>query len=119
MFKSVEMFQQLGKQQMEAAAASAAALSNGVQQIFAESTELSKKSVETGTDAFQNLLASKSFDRALQVQMDYARTAYDSMVASSSKLGSIVSSTAQGMVKPLEGTFQRLQDAARTTTTAA
>jgi hypothetical protein len=118
MFKSVEAFQQFSTQQMEAAAASATALTNGMQQIFAETTALSKKTVETGTDALQSLISSPSVDRAFQVQIEFAKTALDSMVAGSSRLGSIVSATAQDMVRPLEGAFQRAQAAARPATTA-
>lgn len=113
MFKSVDEFQKFNAEQMEAATRSATALSQGVQQIFAETTALSKKSVETGTDAFQNLLASRSFDRVIQVQMDYAKTAYESMLAGSSKIGGIMSATAQDMVKPLEGAFGRMQNSVR------
>jgi hypothetical protein len=118
MFKSVEALQQFSIGQMEAAAASVTALSQGVQQVFAETTELSKTTIETGTDAFQSLLASRSLDRVIQVQMDFAKTAYDSMVAGSSKLGAIVSATAQDMVRPLEGSFERMQNAARNVTVA-
>lgn len=113
MFKSVDEFQKFSAEQMEAASRSATALSQGAQQIFAETTALSKKSVETGTDAFQSLMASRSFDRVLQVQMDFAKSAYESMLAGSSKIGGIMTATAQDMVKPLEGAYARMQDTAR------
>ena len=113
MFKSVDEFQRFSAEQMEAATRSATALGQGVQQIFSETSAMSKQSVETGTDAFQSLMASRSFDRLIQVQMDYAKTAYESMLAGSSKIGGIMSATAQDMVKPLEGAFARMQDTVR------
>ena len=113
MFKSIEEFQKFSAEQMEAASQSASVLTQGVQQLFSETTALSRRTVETGTEAFQNLLASRSFDRAMQVQMDYAKSAYDSMVSGSSKIGGIVSTTAQEMAKPLEGAFSKMQGASR------
>jgi hypothetical protein len=113
MFKSVEEFQKFSAEQMEAATQSASVLSQGMQQLFAETSGLSKKTVETGTDAFQNLLASRSFDRLMQVQMDFAKSSYDSMVSGSTRIGGIMASTAQEMFKPLEGAFGKMQSSAR------
>ena len=113
MFKSIEEFQKFTAEQMEAATQSANVLTQGAQQLFSETTALSRKTVETGTDAFQSLLASRSFDRAIQVQMEFAKSAYDSMVSGSSKIGGIMSTTAQEMVKPLEGAFTKMQDSTR------
>lgn len=113
MFKSIEDFQKFSAGQMEAAAYSATVFTQGVQQLFSETTALSRKSVETGTEAFQSLLASRSIDRAVQVQLDFVKSAYDGMVSGSSTIGGIVSSTAQGMVKPLESAFAKMQNAAR------
>ena len=110
MFKSVEDFQKFSKDQLEAATQSATALGHGVQQLLTETTELSKKSIETGTDAFQSLMASRSMDRAIQVQMEFARTAYDSMMAGSHKFNGILSATAQEMFKPIEGAFHKIKD---------
>ena len=113
MFKSVEEFQKFSAGQMEAAAQSASVLTQGLQQLFAETTGFSKKTVETGTDAFQNLMASRSFDRAVEVQMNFAKSTYDSMVSGSTKIGGIMSTTAQDLFKPLEGAFTKMQDTAR------
>lgn len=113
MFKSVDEFQKFSTEQMDAASRSATALSEGVQQIFTETTALSRTSVEAGTAAFQSLLASRSFDRVMQVQMDFAKSAYESMMAGSTRIGGIMSATAQDMAKPLEGAFARMQGTVR------
>jgi hypothetical protein len=118
MFKSMDAFQKFSMDQFAAATASVTALTNGMQQMLAETTELSKRTVETGTDAFQHLLATRTLDGALQVQMSFAKTALEGMVAGSSKLGSIVTTTTQDMVRPLETAFTRMGDATRTATTA-
>lgn len=113
MFKSFEDLQKFSAEQIEAATQSVTILAQGVQQVFSETTALSRQTVETGSDAFQNLLGSRSFDRAVKVQIDYARSAYTTMASGSSKIGGIVTATAQDMVKPLEGAFARMQGAPR------
>ncbi len=112
MFKSVEDFQKFSQEQVEAATQSATAFSAGIQQLFAATTELSKKNIETGRGALQDLMESKSVDRALQVQIDFAKTAFDGVVAGTSNLTGIVSSTAQDVFKPFEGVFAKVKEAA-------
>jgi phasin family protein len=113
MFKSIEDLQKFSKEQFDAAAQSATAFSNGFQQLLAETTEFSKKSFETNTDAVQKLFGSRSVDRAFQVHMDYTKAAYESMIAESSKISGIMSSTAQDVFKPLEGVLAQVQNAVR------
>ncbi len=100
MFKTIEDFQKFSKDQFEAATQSATALSNGMQQIVAEATDFSKKSFETGTDAMQKLFGIKSFESAIQLQMDFAKAAYESAVSEATKIGGIVTTTTQDVLKP-------------------
>lgn len=113
MFKTIEDFQKFSKDQFDAATQSATALSNGVQQIVAEATDFSKKSLETNTDAMQKLFGIKSFEGAIQIQMDYAKAAYDSAVSEATKIGGIVTATTQDVFKPLESIIAQAQGAAR------
>ena len=72
MFKTVDDMPMLGKSQIEAATASAAAVSRGFQQIAAEASDFSKKSMEDGSAAITRLLGVKSLDAVIQVQTEYA-----------------------------------------------
>ena len=113
MFKTVEDFQTFSKGQFEAATQSATALSNGMQQIVAEATDFSKKSFETGSDVLQKLFGTRSIESAMQIQIDYAKASYESAVNEASKIGGIVQTTAQDVLKPLEGMMAQVQGAAR------
>ena len=113
MFKTIEDFQKFSKDQFDAATQSATALSNGVQQIVAEASDYSKKSFETSTDLMQKLFGTKSFETAIQIQMDYAKSAYESAVSEATKIGGIVTTTTQDVLKPIEAIVSQAQGAAR------
>ena len=105
MFKTVEDMQKLGKSQIEAATASVAAVSRGFQQIAAETSDFSKKSMEDGSAAVTRLLGVKSLDAAVQVQTDYAKTSYASLMAQSAKVGEMLTAVGQDAFKPFESSF--------------
>ena len=114
MFKTIEDFQKFSKDQFDAATQSATALSNGVQQIVAEASDYSKKSFETGTDLVQKLFGSRSIETAMQIQIDYAKSAYETAMSEASKIGGIVTATTQDVLKPIESIMAQAQGAART-----
>lgn len=103
MFKSVEDFQNLGKSQIEAATASAAAVSRGVQQIAGEASAYAKRSLEDGSAATTRLMGAKSLDGAVQVQAEYARAAFEGMMAQASRMSSLMMSVGKDAAKPFEG----------------
>ena len=113
MFKSIEDFQRFSKEQFEAATLSATVLSNGMQRIVAETSDYSKKSFETGSDVMQKLFSIRSVEGAVQIQMDFAKSAFETAVSEASKIGGIVASTAQDAIKPMEGMMAQAQGAAR------
>lgn len=102
MFKNFEDVQKYSKDQIEAATAASATITKSVQAIAAETTDFSKKSVESATAAFEKLVASKSLDGAIQVQTDYAKSAYEAFVAQNKKLGELYAGLAKEMMKPVE-----------------
>lgn len=113
MFKTIEDLQRFSKDQFEAAAQSATAFSNGMQQIVAEATDFSKKSFESNTDVMQKLFGTKSIEGVIQIQLDYAKAAYENAVSEATKIGGIVTATAQDVMKPIEGIVAQAQGAAR------
>jgi phasin family protein len=109
MFKNFEDIQKYGKDQMETATAASATITKGVQAIAAETTEYSKKSLETATAAFEKLVSSKSLDSAIQVQTDYAKSAYEAFIAQNKKLGEMYAGLAKEMMKPVEAAVAAAQ----------
>ena len=103
MFKSVEDLQKLGRSQFEAATASAAAVSRGVQLLAAETSAYAKRSVEDGSAATTRLLGAKSLDGAVQVQAEYAKSAFEGLVAQAGRMGSLMMSLGKDAAKPFGG----------------
>ncbi len=102
MFNSVDDFQKLGKDQIEAAKASAAAVSRGVQQIVTETSAYAKRSVEDGSTATTRLMGAKSLDGAVQVQADYAAQALQGLMAQAGRMGSLMMAVGKDAAKPFE-----------------
>jgi hypothetical protein len=107
MVKDFEDVQKLGKDNMDVTLRSLGAVSKSAQAIAAEVTDYSKKSFEQGTQAMERLFSVKSLDKAIEVQTDYAKTAYEGFVAQASKLGTLYAELAKETYKPLEGYFAR------------
>jgi phasin family protein len=100
---SFEDFQNLSKQQVEAATAFAATFSKGLQEIAAESAEYSKHSMAAGAEAMQRLMGAKSVETAVQIQTAYAKSAYEGFVAKSTKINEIFAKLAADAMKPAQG----------------
>lgn len=113
MFKNLEDFQKFGKDQFESATATANAVTKGVQQIAAEATDFSKKSLETSTQYFEKLLGAKSLDSAVQIQTDFAKSSYETMVAQATKMGELYTSLAKEAFKPVEAVVAKAQAVAK------
>jgi hypothetical protein len=103
MVKNIEDVQKMGKDNMEAAMTSFGAVSKSLHAIAVEMTDYSKKSFEQTAAAAEKLVGAKSVERALEVQADYAKRAYESFVSQAAKFGELYSDLAQVTYKPFEG----------------
>jgi hypothetical protein len=65
-------------------------------------TDYSKRAFEDGCRAWEQLVGAKSFERAFEIQSQYAKNAYDSYIAEVSKLGEMYASLARNAYKPVE-----------------
>ncbi|MGC1465555.1 MAG: phasin family protein [Pseudolabrys sp.] len=102
MVKNFEDLQQVGKENVDIALKSMGALSKSGQAIAVEVADYSKKAFEDGTAALEKLFGVKSLEKAIEVQNDYAKTAYEGFVAEASKLGSLYTDFAKEAYKPFE-----------------
>ena len=82
-------FQEIGKEQLKSATTSPAFLTTGFQAITAETIEYSKKSLENGSAFVEKLLGAKSFQSAIHVRSEYAKTSYAALVAYLTKIGEL------------------------------
>jgi hypothetical protein len=107
MFKNFDDLHQVGKDNMDSALKSWGALSKASQAIAVEMADYSKKAFEDGSAALEKLFGIKSFDKAIEVQTEYARTAYEGFVAEATKLGELYSDLAKETYKPFEAVMPR------------
>jgi hypothetical protein len=99
----VEELQNYGKEQFEGAVSAANDFQQTLQAIVSAFGDYSKKSFEDGSAFLEKLAASKSLDKALEVQTEYAKTSYETFVAESQKIGGLYVELAKQSFKPFEG----------------
>src|SRR6266566_445592 len=85
---------------------------NGFQAIAAAYGDYTKKSFED-TKAFVEKLSSvKSLDKAIEVQTEFAKSAYETFVAESQKIAGLYTDLAKQTYKPFEGLVAKFGPAA-------
>lgn len=111
--KALKNYDQLlgyGKDTVEAYMKAANAAGKGAETLHNELYAYSKQSVEDSISATKALLGSKSVHEALELQSDFAKSAFDSYVSQVTKLGEIVSATAKETFEPIQGRVQAWVD---------
>ena len=102
MIKNMEDVQKMSKDNMDATMKSFGMLSKATQAIATEVADYSKKSFEDGTKVVEKLLGVKSLEKAIEIQTDYAKTAYEGFVAQATKIGELYADFAKETYKPFE-----------------
>lgn len=100
MFK-VEDIQNYSKEQFE-----------GIQAIATAYGDYSKKSYEDTKSYVEKLSGVKSLEKAIEVQTEYAKSAYESFVAESQKIAGLYTDLVKQTYKPLEGVVAKFAPAA-------
>ncbi len=108
MFENFESLQKLSKDNVDAATKSFGVASKGMQAIATEVADFQKKSFEDGTAALEKLFATKTLDKAIEVQTDFYKTAYEAFVSKATKIGELYADIAKETYKPIEGAFQKV-----------
>jgi len=108
----VEDIQQYGKEHFDTVVASAATLQTGFQAIASAYGDYTKKSFEDTKAFAEKLSGVKSLDKAIEVQTEYAKSAYETFVAESQKIAGLYSDLAKQTFKPLEGMAAKFAPAA-------
>ncbi len=107
MVKNIEDLQAVGKENVDATLKSFGALTKSGQAIAVELADYSKKAFQDGSSALEKLFGVKSLDKAIEVQTEYAKTAYEGFVAEATKLSELYTDLAKETYKPFEGIFAR------------
>lgn len=90
-----------GLPSFEAFATATGLSGKGLQAIATERMDYSKKSFEKSRVLFEKLMAVKKLDEAIQLQSDFAKTAYEDFIAQAARIGEMYSSLAQQAFKPV------------------
>ena len=102
MLKNFDEMQKLSKDNMDVAMKSFGTVSKSFQAIAVEIADYSKKSFEDGTAAAEKLFGAKSIEKAIEIQTDYAKSAYEGFVAQATKMGELYADLAKETYKPFE-----------------
>jgi phasin family protein len=110
MVKNFEDMQKLGKDNVDATLTSLGVLSKGFQAIAVEMADYTKKAFEDGTAAAEKLFGAKSLDKAVEVQSDYVKAAYEQFVTQATKFGELYAGLAQEAYKPFEANMTKASE---------
>lgn len=77
-------------------------LQHGFQAIATAYGDYTKKSFEDSKAFVEKLSGAKSLDKALEMQTEYAKSAYETFVADSQKIAGLYTDLAKQSFKPLE-----------------
>jgi phasin family protein len=108
----VEDIQQYGKEHLDTVVASATTMQNGIQAIASAYGDYTKKSFEDTKSFVEKLSGVKSIEKAIEVQTEFAKSAYESFAAESQKIAGLYTDLAKQTFKPLEGIVAKFTPAA-------
>jgi phasin family protein len=108
-----EAIQKFSKEQIEASTAALTEVTKGLQAIATETTDYSKKSIESGSAFVEKLLGVKKLDEAITLQTDFAKQAYEGFVAQATKISELYTNVAKEAFKPVEGAIAKVQAVAK------
>ena len=104
------------KATIEAVMQSASAASKGFEAINAEALAFSKQSIEDAVTATKAAMTSRSIQELVEINSDFAKSAFDSYVGQITKIGDLFASMAKGTVEPLNSrtaAFMQIVQSAR------
>ena len=101
------------REQIEAAAASMNSMPVGIQAIATAYSDYSKKSFEDARLFVEKLSGVKSVDKAIELQTEYAKSAFETFMAESQKIGALYRDLAVQSYKPFGGFLAKMTPANR------
>jgi len=100
--KAANDFQKMSKDSYDAILRSYGELNRGFQDIGTQVTGYSKQAFAEATRTFEKLAGAKSLEQVIEIQSQYAKSAYDNWVAEATKIGEKFTSVSRDAYKPVE-----------------
>ena len=119
MFRNFEELQRAGKERFEATTEATANFFKGLQQIAVETTGYSSNSVKSSVGLIGEMFGAKTIEDAIHIQSAYAKSAHESFLAQSAKIGELYANLAKEAFKPVEFAAARSVTKSRQTSSAA
>jgi hypothetical protein len=107
--KDFDVIEHAGNGQLNGVPWTLSSFSTVLHAIFAEGADYTKKSVESRLAVVEKLLGAKSLETVIQIQSEYAKTAYAAFVAQATKMGDLHSNLAKAAFKPAEQAIANMQ----------
>lgn len=98
----VDDFQKMNQENLELALANMGVVSKVAQEIATESAGFSKKAFEEGSAVAEKLMGVKTYDQALEIQSDFAKSSFEGFVAQATKVGEQYAALAKELYRPVE-----------------
>ena len=95
--------QQNGKEQIDAADVPTSAFPGGFQAIATAYGDYTKKSFEDTRSFVEKLSGVRSVDKAVEIQTEFARSAFETFVRETQKIGALYGDLAKQSYKPFGG----------------
>ena len=99
--------QEDGKETIDAGTASSTTFPGGFQAIATAYGDYTKKSFEDTRSFVEKLSGVRSFEKAIEIQTEFAKTAYETFVTESQKIGALYGDLAKQSYKPFAGFVAR------------
>ncbi len=108
MVKNMEDLQKISKDSTDAMLKQFGAFSKAAQAIATEVTDYSKSSFEEGAAVIEKLAGAKSLEKAVEIQTEYVKSAYETFVSKAAKIGELYADVAKEAMKPVEGYWAKV-----------
>ena len=105
MTKDSDYLENLDKAQLETFAMLDSVVTTNILAILTEATKYSKKSLDCRLAFVEELLGAESFDSAIEIQSEYAKTSFEGFVAEATKMRELYSNLAKLAFKPFGGSI--------------
>jgi hypothetical protein len=102
MFTNFDEIVKANKEAFEKASANYSVFAKGYQTIATEVADYAKKAFEANTAALEKLTAVKSVEKAIELQTETGKAAYEAAVAQGTKITALITDLAKEAAKPFE-----------------
>jgi hypothetical protein len=100
--------QQAGEKLLDTGTALASTFPSGFHAIATAYGDYTKKSFEDTKSFVEKLSGVRSLDKAIEVQTEFAKTAYETFVSESQKIGALYADLAKQSYKPVGGFLAKM-----------